>query len=127
MYTDYSIALDFHQRFFPDLGDRYLASNVFITPPGHTNPVRFGAPFRRFTTDQGRRMLAFGTLFNFTYAAQGIHVQFMDEFVKEQWFLDELVREEVDAIILLGHVPVGFPEWTLLHQVIRRILPDTPM
>lgn len=126
--SDYTIALDFYQRFIPTLSDRYLASNVFITLPNTTHPVRFGRPFRRFTTPQQKRILAFGTLFNFTYAAKGIHVQRMRDFVQEPWFLEELKRAPVDYVLLVGHIPVGKQwEWPTLHQAIRSVLPDVPM
>jgi 2',3'-cyclic-nucleotide 2'-phosphodiesterase (5'-nucleotidase family) len=121
-----TVALDTRETVLPLLGDRYLASNVFITLQNGTE-VRFGAPFRRFKTEQGRRVLAFGTLFDFTYAAKGIRIQFMEEFVREKWFLDELKKEEVDVVLLTGHLPVGYHEWTLLHKTVRGILPDVPM
>lgn len=125
---NYTIALDFHQRFYPLLGDRYLASNVFIDVAGQAKPVRFAAPFKRFTTrNQELRMLAFGTLFNFQWSAKQVHVQPIVEMVQEEWFLTELQREPVDAVLLLGHIPAKDAEWRTLQRAVRQILPKTPM
>lgn len=129
MTTDYSIAHDFHQRFVPQLADRYLASNVHITlPDGSTVP--FAAKYRRFTThNQRRRVLALGTLFNFTYSAKQIHVQPVAQMVQEQWFKDMLeeAQGETDVVLIAGHMAAYDADWRLLHKVFREHFPDTPM
>lgn len=77
-----------------------MTSNVFLG--NHF----LGSPFRRFKTLQNRSVLSFGVMFNFTLAAKGVRVQFVNELVKEEWFLTE-VRKGADVIILVGHVPVS--------------------
>ena len=99
--TDYTIASDMHSRLATHLHGRYLTSNTYLS-----DPRRFlGSPFRRFTTTQGRKVLALGMMFDFTLAANGVEVQKMKDFVEEEWFLKE-VRKDVDAVLLVGHIPV---------------------
>lgn len=112
-WTDYTIAADMHSRLASHLHGRYLTSNTYLS-----NPRKFlGSPFRRFTTTQGRKLLALGMMFDFTLAAKGLEVQKMKEFVEEEWFLNE-VRKEVDVVLLVGHIPVRllFTSYTRLMR-----------
>lgn len=127
--SDYSIALDFHKRFVPQLEGRYLASNVYIDLPD-SSTVRFAAPYRRFKTAvHKKRVLAFGTLFNFTYSAPQIRVQSVVDMVQEPWFLDCLreSRNQTDVVLLAGHMAAYDADWRVLHKAVRKVLPTTPM
>ena len=127
-----------NSRLATHLHGRYLTSNTYLS-----NPRRFlGSPFRRFTTTQGRKVLALGMMFDFTLAANGVEVQKMKDFVQEDWFLKE-VRKNVDVVLLVGHIPVrllyivvyktyekwqaSWEEWRTLHSAIRTKQPDVPM
>lgn len=100
---NYTVALDVHQNFVPRWHGRYVASNVRITLPGADASVPFAARFRRFSTPKtGLRILSFGVLFDFPYAADGLHVQSPRAMVKEAWFQAELSRDEpVDLFVLV--------------------------
>ena len=99
-----------HKRFAPSQGERYLASNVFITLPGEAAPTPFARSHRRFTTKQGRRVLAFGILFDFKFAAAGIHVTLAKDLVRQSWFLEALRKEKVDTVLLVGHAVVSLSD-----------------
>lgn len=127
--TDYSIALDFHTRFIPQMEGRYLASNVFITLPNSTT-VRMAPPYRRFKTPvQHKQVLALGTLFNFNYSAPQIHVQSMSDMIRDDWFNDLLEdsRDKTDVVLLAGHMAAYDHDWRLLHSAVRKALPGIPM
>ena len=100
---NFTVALDVHQSFVPRWRGRYVASNVRIALPGANASVPFAARFRRFSTPKtGLRILSFGVLFDFPYAANGLHVQSPRAMVKEAWFQAELARDEpVDLFILV--------------------------
>lgn len=58
--------LDMHKNFAPKLKGRYLTSNVNITVPGTTTSVPVGSRFAKFKTLLGRKVTAYGVLFDFT-------------------------------------------------------------
>lgn len=111
----------------PNFKGNYLASNLDIYNPktGKLEPL---APrYKTFTTkNQGIRVLAFGFIFDFTGNANNTVVQRVEDTVKEDWFKDAL-REQVDLIIVFGHVDIRSEEYELLHKKLRSAQWDTPI
>lgn len=122
----YDVAHHIATRFVPRWNGRYLASNVNITIEGTSRP--FAPRFRRWTTTKGLRIFSMGVLFDFKLPAKGLSVQSPREMVRERWFLDEMEkREEVDAFVLVGHMPVYDPAWRAVLKAIRQYYPTTPV
>lgn len=104
-FYNYTLALDTYRYFAPATDGRFIASNVNITLPSGKE-VPMGKRYLNFTTDMGRRVTAFGVLFNFAGAAKGIHVQRVEEMVKEDWF-QEAIQNAPDVFILTGMHPLN--------------------
>lgn len=110
-----------------------MTSNVNIsladTPGGPARSRPIGARYARFTTPhQNLTIQAYGVLFDFRLAAQGITVQDPVAMAREPWFLASLQQTHVDAFVIAGHMPVsGSQGWDVLHAAIRRVWPTTPI
>lgn len=85
-----------------------------------------GKRFVKFKTHHGRRITAFGVLFNFKGADKGITVQDPAQMVQESWFL-AAIKEQPDAFILVGHMPVRNDQFTDVIKVIRGAHPTVPI
>ncbi|KAK7038999.1 hypothetical protein VNI00_010391 [Paramarasmius palmivorus] len=145
----YENTLDMHQNFAPALKGRYLSSNANITlldQNNNTINVPVGERFAKFETRKGRKVTAFGVLFDFTGNSKNTTVQKVADMVKESWFLDA-IKDEPDVFLLVGHMPVArdnckplplFDSWVhltsnnhlqgpLVFDAIRAVHPDTPI
>ncbi|KAF4563090.1 hypothetical protein EYR40_007191 [Pleurotus pulmonarius] len=147
LYT-YANTLDMHTNFAPQLKGRYLSSNANITVPDkHGKPISVpvgGKPkyfisnskrltpslvlerFAKFRTRKGRRVTAFGVLFDFTGNDKNTTTQRVAEMVKEKWFR-YAIMEEPDVFLLVGHMPVSEDNWPLVVNAIRAVHPTTPI
>lgn len=138
---NFSVAKDVYDDFVPRCTSppthtghgRYLTSNVNIslpdTPGGAPRSRPIGARWTRFTTPhQNLTVQAYGVLFDFRLAAQGITVQDPVAMVREPWFTESLRQQHVDVFVVAGHMPVtGDPGWDAVHAAIRAAWPDTPI
>ena len=91
-------------NFAPRLNGKYLTSNVNITVMDNDNKnvsVPVGSRFRKFETELGRKVTAFGVLFDFTGNDVNTTVEKVESMVKEKWFL-EAIQEEPDLFLLAG-------------------------
>lgn len=122
----YNNTLDMHKNFAPKLKGRYLSSNVNITVPGISTSVPVGARFAKFKTLRGRKVTAYGVLYDFTGNDKGTTVQPVHEMVREQWFLDSL-QEEPAFFLLVGHMPLQKDNWPLVIAAIRAVHAATPI
>ncbi|KAL0564808.1 hypothetical protein V5O48_017230 [Marasmius crinis-equi] len=125
----YNNTLDMHQNFAPALKGRYLSSNVNITFADGNNEavnVPVGERYAKFKTRKGRRVTAFGVLFNFTGNDKNTTVQTVDDMVKEAWF-KEAIKEEPDVFLLAGHMPVARDKWPVVFDAIRAVHATTPI
>ncbi|CAD6582218.1 MAG: hypothetical protein TREMPRED_003238 [Tremellales sp. Tagirdzhanova-0007] len=87
---------------------RFLTSNVNITvqaEDGQSISVPVGERFAKFETKQGRKVTAFGLIFDFQWHDQNLTVQSPDHLVEESWFLDA-IDIAPDFFVLVGHMPV---------------------
>ncbi|KDQ28380.1 hypothetical protein PLEOSDRAFT_1105040 [Pleurotus ostreatus PC15] len=128
LYT-YANTLDMHTNFAPQLKGRYLSSNANITVPDkHGKPISVpvGERFAKFRTRKGRRITAFGVLFDFTGNDKNTTTQRVSEMVKEKWFR-YAIMEEPDVFLLVGHMPVSEDNWPLVVNAIRAVHPTTPI
>ncbi|GAA5931408.1 hypothetical protein JCM1841_001659, partial [Sporobolomyces salmonicolor] len=115
-------------------GDRWVVSNVNITleDEGGTagrEEVLLGNRYRKFETEMGRKVTAFGPLFDFKAHAPGISVQSPEEMVKENWFLNA-VADRPDFFLLVGHMSIRIEpdsEWSAVVAAIRAFHPTTPV
>ncbi|KAG8998214.1 hypothetical protein FRB94_006993 [Tulasnella sp. JGI-2019a] len=125
----YPVAYDVYKNFAPKWKGRFLTSNVNITVVGSNGSlttVPVGERYTRFTTLQGRKVLALGVLLDFKNNAQNTTVQTTKDLVRESWF-KEVIREEVDFFLLVGHMAVSDNNWRLLFNAIRAMHPHTPI
>ncbi|KAA1094736.1 hypothetical protein PGT21_028987 [Puccinia graminis f. sp. tritici] len=121
---DLPIAQDMHDNFAPSWKGSYLTSNVNITTSGTSVPL--GSRYRKFVTEQGRKVTAFGIIFHFTGNANGTTVQPPSELVSEPWF-KEAIRDKPDLFLLAGHMGIRDPDWKIVLDSIRAIHPDVPV
>ncbi|KAF9519340.1 hypothetical protein BS47DRAFT_1379355 [Hydnum rufescens UP504] len=133
---EYSVALDMYKNFAPYWNGSYLSSNVGIKVTGKNGksaPVPIGARCRKFKTLRGRKVTAFGVLFNFTKNVADTIVQPVGDMVKETWF-KLAIQEEPDFFLLVGHMPVSkdppksdLNSWPEVFKAIRSVHPYTPI
>ncbi|CED84330.1 5' nucleotidase [Phaffia rhodozyma] len=125
-----NISQDVHYNFAPKWNGRYLTSNVNITVTvnGVNTSVPIGERFTKFTTRKGRKVTAFGVLFNFTGAASNVKVQDPVAMINETWF-NEAIVEEPDFFLVLGHMPVqgSNSQFAAIQARIRSLHPHVPV
>ncbi|BGP19123.1 hypothetical protein JCM10213_005636 [Rhodosporidiobolus nylandii] len=114
-------------------GPAWVVSNVNLasTDPDTnlTTSRPMGNRYRKFTTEQGRRVTAFGPLFAFKAHGKASTVQKPSEMVKEQWFVDA-AGEKPDFFLLAGHMSLRIEpdsEWSILVKTLRELHPTTPV
>jgi hypothetical protein len=118
-----------YTNFVPKFNGRYLSSNVNIAIPdgyGRNRSVPVGSRYAKFETLFGRRVTSLGVIFDFTGNDAGTTVQKVEDMVNESWF-KEVIEEEPDLFLLVGHMPVSHDKWPLMHGAIRAIHPITPI
>ncbi|KNG49584.1 ser thr protein phosphatase family [Stemphylium lycopersici] len=112
----------------PDFRGNYLASNLDIYNPKTGKLEPLAQRFKKFTTkNQGIRILAFGFLFDFTGNANNSVVHRVEDTVKEEWFTEALKDQDIDLIVVFGHVDIRSTEYALLFSTIRSQHWDTPI
>ncbi|KAF1365298.1 hypothetical protein EJ07DRAFT_161373 [Lizonia empirigonia] len=111
-----------------DFQGSYLASNLDIYDPttGYLEPL---APrYKKFTTkNQGIRILAFGFIFDFTGNANNTVVTRVDDTVEQDWFKEALKDQNLDLIVVFGHVDIRSAEYAVLFSTIRAAHKDLPI
>lgn len=111
-----------------DFQGSYLASNLDIYDPktGYLEPL---APrYKKFTTKNQRiRILAFGFIFDFTGNANNTVVTRVEDTVNEDWFKEALKDNDIDLIVVFGHVDIRSAEYKVLFSTIRTAHPDIPI
>ncbi|KAI9622852.1 hypothetical protein KEM48_009737 [Puccinia striiformis f. sp. tritici PST-130] len=88
--------------------------------------VSDGSRYRKFKTEQGRRITAFGIIFDFTGNANGTIVQPPAKLVKESWF-KEAIQERPDVFLLAGHMGINDADWKVVFSTIRLLHPKVPI
>ncbi|GAA5864272.1 hypothetical protein JCM8547_001314 [Rhodosporidiobolus lusitaniae] len=134
-----------------NFGPKWVVSNVNLTDPVTGQKTKLmGNRFRKFETEQGRRVTAFGPLFEFkgslssTFAmrrsefltttepaahGKNISVQSPHLMVKEPWFL-EAIADKPDFFLFAGHMSIRIEpdsQWSLIVRTIRGLHPRTPV
>jgi 2',3'-cyclic-nucleotide 2'-phosphodiesterase (5'-nucleotidase family) len=111
-----------------DFKGSYLASNLDIINPKSGKLEPLAPRYKKFTTkNQGVRILAFGFIFDFTGNANNTVVQRVEETVKEDWFTKAIKDEEIDLVVVFGHVDIRSNEYAVLFETIRSAQLDTPI
>ncbi|MBW0507425.1 hypothetical protein O181_047140 [Austropuccinia psidii MF-1] len=118
------IAQDMHDNFAPIWRGSYLTSNVNITTSGKSLPI--GSRYRKFKTAHGRKVTAFGIIFDFTGNAKGTIVQPPAKLVHEHWF-QEAIRDKPDVFLLTGHMGISDADWKIVFDSIRSLHPKVPI
>ncbi|KAI5475343.1 5'-Nucleotidase/apyrase family protein [Pseudohyphozyma bogoriensis] len=125
----YPVALSTYQNLAAHYGDRYLTSNVNLTMPETGESVPSGKRYRKFKTEMGRNVTAFGPLFFFKAHDKGITIQKPSEMIKEAWF-QEAIAVRPDFFLLVGHMSIkgqDDSEWTTIFNAIRSVHQDVPI
>ncbi|ORY25942.1 vacuolar protein [Naematelia encephala] len=111
---------------------RYLTSNVNITvwEDGKAVSKPIGERVRKFETKQGKKVTAFGVIFDFPKQAhdRNLTVHSPTLMSREAWFL-EAIDEAPDFFLLVGHMPGRgeTAEWAPLYDAIRAKHPKAPV
>nr|XP_018262156.1 vacuolar protein [Kwoniella dejecticola CBS 10117]OBR84314.1 vacuolar protein [Kwoniella dejecticola CBS 10117] len=108
---------------------RYITSNVNITiqaDDGSFQSVPLGEQYVKFETEQGRKVTAFGVIFNCEISR--ISIQKPSKLAKEPWFL-EAIKEQPDYFVLAGHMPARGEtgEFAPVFEAIRKVHPRVPI
>jgi hypothetical protein len=112
----------------PNFKDSYLASNLDIIDPRNGDRVPLARRYKKFSTrNQGIRILAMGFLFDFKGNANNTIVQPVKDTVKEDWFQRAIRDQDVDLILIFGHVAIRSPEYDTIFKEIRSVQWDTPI
>ncbi|GAA5903379.1 Smn1p [Sporobolomyces salmoneus] len=129
----YPVAKFARETLSEKFGESWVVSNVNITlengKSGEKEEVLLGNRLRKFETEMGRKVTAFGPLFDFKAHAPGITVQKPSEMIKEQWFLDA-IRDRPDFFLFAGHMSLRIEpdsEWRSIIAAIRAVHPTTPV
>ncbi|GAA5973141.1 hypothetical protein JCM11641_006289 [Rhodosporidiobolus odoratus] len=114
-------------------GDKWVVSNVNLTSTdvstGKKQERPMGHRYRKFRTEMGRKVTAFGPLFDFKAHGSTVRVQKPSEMIKEQWFLDAIL-DKPDFFLLAGHMSLRLEpdsEWSIIVRTIREVHPTTPV
>ncbi|KAF2203417.1 hypothetical protein GQ43DRAFT_454478 [Delitschia confertaspora ATCC 74209] len=112
----------------PNFKGNYLASNLDIYNP-ETGELEALAPrFKKFTTkNQGIRILAFGFVFDFTGNANNTVVRTVLDTAQTDWFQEVIRAQDIDLILVFGHVDIRSHEYSSLFAIIRNLRPDLPI
>ncbi|KAK1925880.1 putative vacuolar protein [Papiliotrema laurentii] len=109
---------------------RYLTSNVNITVLQDGNPVStpIGERYAKFKSNTGRKVTAFGVIFDFFAHDKNLTIQSPSLLAQESWFLDA-IEEAPDYFVLAGHMPPRFDtaEWQAIFDAIRQRHPTIPI
>jgi hypothetical protein len=112
----------------PNYKHSYLASNLDIYNPDTGKLEPLAPRFKKFATkNQGIRILAFGFIFDFTGNANNTVIHTVQDTVKEEWFKAAIRDEELDLIIVFGHVDVRSHEYATIYSTIRAVQPSLPI
>ncbi|GAA5984914.1 hypothetical protein JCM10908_002448 [Rhodotorula pacifica] len=114
-------------------GERWVVSNVNISGSAGTDKEEEGRPFgnrvRKFRTEQGRKVTAFGPLFDFKAHAPGTTVQPPSRMVRSEWFLSAIASPP-DFFLFVGHMSVDIEpdsEWREVVKAVREMHPRVPI
>ncbi|KWU42710.1 hypothetical protein RHOSPDRAFT_20722, partial [Rhodotorula sp. JG-1b] len=108
--------------------DRFVVSNVNITT-GNGADRPYGNRVRKFETEQGRKVTAFGPLFDFKAHAKGTIVQPPAAMVRQDWFL-KAIAARPDFFLFVGHMSVDIEpdsEWRKVIAAVRAVHPKVPI
>ncbi|KAF2761408.1 hypothetical protein EJ05DRAFT_530853 [Pseudovirgaria hyperparasitica] len=112
----------------PNFKDKYLASNLDIFNPKTGNFEPLARRYKKLTTkNQGIRVLVFGFLYDFTGNSNNTIVHTVEDTIKQDWFQYAIRDEEVDLILVAGHVAIRSKEYDAIYKAIRSVQYDTPL
>ncbi|GAA5825830.1 hypothetical protein JCM11251_000017 [Rhodosporidiobolus azoricus] len=114
-------------------GDRWVVSNVNLTSTdpktGQVTEKLMGNRFRKFRTEQGRRVTAFGPLFDFKAHGSTVKVLKPSLIAQQPWFLSA-ISSAPDFFLFAGHMSLRIEpdsEWSVLVRAIRQLHPTVPV
>lgn len=111
----------------PNFEGRYIASNLDYVNPETGEQEPMAQRYRRFKTKNlGIDIMAFGFLFDFTQNANNSVVVPVKDAVTEDWF-QKAIREDVDVIVVIGHVGLRMEELRIIHKAIRKANWNSPI
>ncbi|TIB89993.1 hypothetical protein E3Q06_00599 [Wallemia mellicola] len=120
------VTLDIFKNFAPAWQERYLTSNTNITDPSSNTSVPIGERFLKHYTRHGRKVTAFGLLFDFPNPNWRVQLQSIDDMIKEKWF-QEAIDEKPDFFLLVAHMAINDLKWQLIIDTLKSKHPNTPV
>ncbi|KAF9949369.1 hypothetical protein BGZ70_001803 [Mortierella alpina] len=121
-----SVIDDTFKNFAPRWGKRYLTSNTFIKDGVTNERIPVGNLYNKFRLKYGTRVMSYGFMFNFNKTASRAFVEPSTVTVTLPWF-QKTLKEDVDMYLIVGHVPIRWPEATAVVQAIRAKHPSKPI
>ncbi|KAF9285212.1 hypothetical protein BGZ68_004041 [Mortierella alpina] len=121
-----SVIEDTFKNFAPKWGKRYLTSNTFVKDGITNERIPVGNLYNKFRLKYGTRVMSYGFMFNFNKTASRATIEPSSVTVTLPWF-QETLKEDVDMYLIVGHIPIRWPEASAIVQAIRAKHPSKPI
>ncbi|CAO3575183.1 unnamed protein product [Mortierella alpina] len=121
-----SVIDDTFKNFAPRWGKRYLTSNTFVRDGVTNERIPVGSLYNKFRLKYGTRVMSYGFMYNFNKTASKAFVEPSSVTVTLPWFQKSL-KVDVDMYLIVGHVPIRWPEAMAVVQAIRAKHPSKPI
>lgn len=126
---------EMRRHFIPRWSGRYLTSNVEVNDSNTKIIKPIGERWTSFKLSQsGRRLTAFGILFNFTSPLQQVQVTSPADMVLQPWFLELMISQlaaETDVWLVAAHMPLDQEQedqWNTVLTALRHYIgPHKPI
>lgn len=125
LYTSSSSSIEYYTTAKDN--EKYVSSNVEFFEEKLNTWVPFGNKYRYFETVNGKKVLALSFLFDFKRFNELARVTSIEDEVKKDWILKELLGsyndDNIDLLIVFGHLPIQHgsnAELLFLHRFLRK-------
>ena len=106
----------------PAFKDNYIASNLDIHDPISGKVIPLAPRYKKFTTKiTGKRIVAFGFLYNFQNNYKNTIVTPVEKAIQEAWFQQAIRDRSVDLFLVIGHAAVRSAEFDAVFKEIRKV------
>ncbi|KAF9574367.1 hypothetical protein EC968_006701 [Mortierella alpina] len=101
-------------------------SNTFIKDGVTNERIPVGNLYNKFRLKYGTRVMSYGFMFDFNKTASRAYVEPSRVTVTHSWF-EKTLKEDVDIYLIVGHVPIRWPEAKAVVDAIRAKHPSKPI
>ncbi|XBW37020.1 hypothetical protein QEN19_002600 [Hanseniaspora menglaensis] len=125
LYTPSSSSIEYYTA--AKGNEKYVSSNVEFFDKSLNEWVSFGSKYRYFETANNKKVLALSFLFDFNRFNELTKVTSIEEELKKEWVLKDLLTkfndDNIDLLIVFGHLPIQHgqnQELLYLHDFLRK-------